>query len=59
MIQPIIYLIAPSSFLSHYLQKIRNTSNGEAGKGLYSFLQSVEPALSVIVLKYINVDRKE
>ena len=59
MIQPIIYLIAPSSFLSHYLQKIRNTSNGESGKGLCSFLQSVEPALSVIVLKYIGVDRKE
>ena len=50
MIQPIIYLIAPSSYLSHYLQKIRNTPNGEGGKGLCSPIQSVEPALSVIVL---------
>lgn len=38
IIQPIIYLIAPSSYLSHYLQKIRNTPNGEGGKGLCSFL---------------------
>ena len=30
--------MAPSSFLSHYLQKIRNTPNGEGGKGLRSFL---------------------
>ena len=59
MIQPIIYLIAPSSYLSHYLQKIRNTSNGKEERGLCSPIQSVEPALSVIVLKYIGVDRKE
>ena len=62
MIQPTIYLIAPSSYLSHYLQKISNTSNGKrrdvAVPHLIS-LQSVEPALSVIVLKYIGVDRKE
>ena len=58
MIQPTIYLIAPSSYLSHYLQKIRNTPNGE-GEGCVLFLQSVEPVLSVIVLKYIGVDRKE
>ena len=32
IIQPIIYLIAPSSYLSHYLQKIRNTPNGEGGE---------------------------
>ena len=58
MIQPNIYLIAPSSYLSHYLQKIRNTPNGE-GEGCVLFLQLVEPELSVIVLKYIGVDRKE
>lgn len=60
MIQTTIDLIAPSDFLSHYSQKIRNTSNGKRGKRAVFFsLQSVEPALSVIVLKYIGVDRKE
>ena len=32
MIQSTVYLIAPSFFLSHYSQKIRNTSNGKRGE---------------------------
>ena len=32
MIQSTVYLIAPSSLLSHYLQKISNTPNGKRGE---------------------------
>ena len=53
-----LFTIAPSSYTTISLVKIRNTPNGK-GEGCVLFLQSVEPVLSVIVLKYIGVDRKE
>ena len=49
MIQPIIYLIAPSSFLSHYLQKIRNTSNGE-GEGCVLFYNQLSLRFPLLCL---------
>ena len=51
MIQSTVYLIAPSFFLSHYSQKIRNTSNGKRGeRAVFFSLQSVGQVLSFIVL---------